>query len=98
MVSTVPPSVSTVVKAFPSTKPSKITQQLPGELMKISADLELAGISTTDPSVTLIPLTVKSLNMPSLGAALAGLTARPDSDVITTAKIVSSEMRLDLNT
>jgi len=30
--------------------------------------------------------------------ALAGLTARPDRDVITTAKIVSSEMRLDLNT
>jgi hypothetical protein len=55
-------------------------------------------MSTEDPSAAFNPVTWDALNEESNTLALAGFTARPDRDVITTAKIVSSEMRLDLNT
>jgi hypothetical protein len=52
-------------------------------------------ITTTAPSTTVVPLTVKVEN--GLVLALAAEVS-PERDVTTRAKIVSSEMRFEINT
>jgi hypothetical protein len=101
IVSVVPET--TLVKDRPLTFPSSATQQLSEDSMRRSTLFVSWETSTTVPAATLplrlssVPFTWNLEKTDSLPFALAAVADRPDIDVTTSAKMVSSERRFDLN-